>query len=697
MLAELERIRLESDADHPYFGHSTAQALERQLQEEGERASWSLHLAYGVARLRLGEEELGLEHLLRAHEIVNRADSGASPAERGQVSFYVGVGYLRLAETQNCCNRRVPESCILPIAEPARHSRAEGSTRAIVYFEEVLRNAPADSFGGLAARWLLNLAHMTIGSHPSGVAPEHLIPPRAFEGDGSFPRFRNIAHELGVDRFNLAGGVVADDFDGDGYLDLLTSTWEADGELELFRNDADGRFTPRGREAGFAGLYGGLNLLQADYDNDGDLDLLVLRGAWLGERGAQPNSLLRNDGRARFEDVTFAAGLGDVHHPTQTAGWADYDNDGDLDLYVGNEHTGGTPHPCQLFRNRGDGSFEDVAQAAGVENLRYAKAVSWGDFDEDGWIDLYVSNHAGANRLYRNRGDGTFQDVARELGVEGPRDSFPAWFWDFDNDGHLDLWVSVYNAGIGDVAAHYLGLPARHDLPSLYRGDGRGGFRDVAAAMGLTYPSKPMGSNFGDVDGDGFLDFYLGTGDVSYFSLMPNLLFVNRAGRRFDDMTMAAGLGHLQKGHGIAFADLDNDGDQDIFAQMGGAYPGDRFADALFLNPGFGRRWIAIELEGGPANRSAIGARIRVDVESREGNRSIYRHVTSGGSFGAGPLRQSIGLGDALRIERIEVRWPGGAMQRFNGVGLDRFVSIKQGESAARPFELERLSLGGRP
>jgi len=231
-------------------------------------------------------------------------------------------------------------------------------------------------------------------------------------------------------------------------------------------------------------------------------------------------------------------------------------------------------------------------------------------------------------------------------------------------------------------------------LPSLYRGDGRGGFKDVAAELGLSYPAKPMGSNFGDVDGDGFLDFYLGTGDVSYFTLMPNLLFLNREGRGFEDVTMAAGVGHLQKGHGIAFADLDNDGDQDIFAQMGGAYLGDRFADALFLNPGFGHRWLTLELEGTHSNRSAIGARIRVDVENDVGPSSIFRHVTSGGSFGAGPLRQTIGLGGARRIVGIEVRWPGGETEQFEGVDLDTAVRIRQGDAAPRKLELVPFVLG---
>ena len=282
-----------------------------------------------------------------------------------------------------------------------------------------------------------------------------------------------------------------------------------------------------------------------------------------------------------------------------------------------------------------------------------------------------------------------------QLGVAWPRSSFPCWFWDFDNDGDLDLYVASYEAGIEHLAASYLGLPHDAEMARLYRNDGTGGFADVAADFNLVHPTTPMGSNFGDIDNDGFLDFYLGTGDVHYEDLMPNMLYRNDAGRRFLDVTAASGTGHLQKGHGIAFADFDNDGDQDVFAEMGGAYPGDRYSDSLYENPGFGNRWLSVRLVGTSSNRSAIGVRIMVGVAAPDGPRSIYKSVGSGGSFGANPLRQTIGLGDAVRIEKLEVHWPAtGQTQLFADVPMDSFIEVVEGGDRFTQLDLAGFRLG---
>jgi hypothetical protein len=203
-----------------------------------------------------------------------------------------------------------------------------------------------------------------------------------------------------------------------------------------------------------------------------------------------------------------------------------------------------------------------------------------------------------------------------------------------------------------------------------------------------------MGTNFGDLDNDGFRDFYVGTGDPDLRSIVPNRMFRNDGGRRFQDVTTSGGFGHIQKGHGISFGDLDNDGDQDIHVNMGGAFTGDGYQNLLYENPGHGNRWITLRLEGTASNRSAIGARIRIEVDGPGGPRTIHATVTTGGSFGSSSLQQEIGLGAATAIREVEIAWPGsGRVDRFSGLEPDRIYGIREGDSEPREIRLERLQL----
>jgi len=207
-----------------------------------------------------------------------------------------------------------------------------------------------------------------------------------------------------------------------------------------------------------------------------------------------------------------------------------------------------------------------------------------------------------------------------------------------------------------------------------------------------------MGANYGDLDNDGFLDIYLGTGAPSFASLMPNVMLKNDAGRRFLDVTEPTGTGHLQKGHGIAFADLDNDGDEDIVLNVGGAVPGDRYDDALFENPGgSGNNWIGLELIGVKSNRAAIGARIRLTLGRAGGASPLrMREVSSGGSFGANSLRQHIGVGRAQVIEMMEIFWPAsGTRQIFRNVPVNQFLRIREGADQYEIRTPPRIKLGG--
>ena len=728
MLALLKQIADQTTETNNYLGEGLARQLRRHLASLPVDASnlnrWRLHTELAEAELRLGNEEAAIDQFTQAGKLLPRLRGQLSPLMANQTLFRLGVAYLRHGETQNCCPNEIgiasnPDSCILPLRDSGIHTQQEGSLQAITYLTEVLRNTTVELPLHLEARWLLNIAYMTVGGYPERVPKPYLLPPEAFQSVEEIPRFTNIAPHLGLDTFDLSGGAIVDDFDNDSYLDIVVSTWDPAGQIRFFRNNRDGTFSERTEQAGLLGLYGGLNLLQGDHDNDDDTDILVLRGAWLEAAGQHPNSLLRNNGDGSFSDVTFDAGLGEVHYPTQTASWGDYDNDGDLDLYIGNESTEAFNAPCQLFRNNGDGTFTDVAAQAGVQNYGFTKSVIWGDYNGDRFIDLYVSNFKGANRLYHNNGNGTFTDVAAELNIDLPIRSFPAWFWDFDNDGALDLYVSAYSAGISHLAANALGIsiaappsttaaesgttyhnrpdPSAGGLPHLYRGDGQGGFKEVARGHNLVRPNAPMGSNFGDLDNDGYLDFYLGTGYPDYKNLMPSVMYRNRQGIDFVDVTYTGGFGHLQKGHAVVFADVDNDGDQDIFEQMGGAFPGDGYSNVLYENPGFGNRFLTIKLVGVRSNRSAIGARIHAAVVENGERRSIYKHVNSGGSFGANPLRQTIGLGQAEKIETLEIFWhTTGITQQFHDVPLNQFIQITEGEPQYTSIELEKLKLGSK-
>jgi len=711
MLALLEEVRKKTRKSNAYLGDQALVKLEETraaLDPATAPVKTQAKLDYdiGMQLLRLGRNDEALASLESSLKRLQPFAPAEWPPFAERLYYDLGVTSMRKGETDNCVAHHTAKSCLLPIQAEGVHVDQAGSRAAMGYLRESLKRSDPAGPVHLCSRWLLNVAAMTVGEYPQGLSAEERIDPSVFASEAEFPRFPDVAPELGLNHFDLAGGAILEDFDEDGYLDVFTSTWDTAGVVRYFGNAGDGSFHERTHEAGLDGLYGGLNLLQGDYDSDGWIDVFVLRGAWLfGPRGQIPKSMLQNRNGKTFLDVTIRAGLNEQFYPSQAAGFADYDLDGDLDLYVGSEANAENLFPGQLFRNKGDGTFDDVARAARVENVRFCKGASWGDYDGDRYPDLYCSNLDGKNRLYRNKRDGTFEDVAEALSVERPRNSFPTWFWDYDNDGALDLYVASYeltdpqeNLRLAPVAASYLGIPWEGELSCLYRNDGKGGFREVAQELNLKRLSLPMGSNFGDLDNDGFLDFYLGTGYPAYDGLIPNIMYWNRGGAKFLDVSAAGGFGHLQKGHGVAWGDLDNDGDLDVLEQMGGAYPGDGFGDTLFQNPGFGNHWLQVELVGMQSNRSGIGARIRVDVVEGGRPRSIYRWVNSGGSFGCNPLMQHIGLGSATKVARLEILWPRaeGAAQVFEDVPADTRIEVVESAHGYRVVPVRALVLGGK-
>jgi tetratricopeptide (TPR) repeat protein len=620
---------------------------------------------------------------------------GMEAAEIAELTLFRGIIALRKGEAENCINCIGPSSCIFPISGAAIHTEPAGSRQAIEFFTEYLKTSPGD----LRVWWILNLAYMTVGEYPDKVPQQYRVPLDSFSSKVDVGRFQNVAPLVGlISRGpNQAGGSVFDDFTGDGLPDLFTTSLDADRGASLFVNLGNGKFEDRSEAAGLGDQIYALNVTRADFDNDGNLDVLLLRGGW---ESAMRMSLLRNKGNGVFEDVTLASGLGEPI-TTESAAWGDYDNDGLVDVFVCGEFvrpftTGPSPtseprNRCRLYHNEGNGKFVNVAAAAGVTVSQCAKGCAWGDYDGDGRLDLLVSNmnFNGGSRLFHNEGNGKFRDVAHELGVRGPDLGFACWFWDYNNDGQLDFYVNDYSASLAELTAFALKIPVDHvSVPRLYRNLGTLGFKDITRDVGLDRMMLPMGCNFGDIDNDGFLDLYQGTGRMALEFLIPNLMFHNDAGQRFDDITMSSGTGHLQKGHGVSFADFDCDGDLDLFVECGGAVPGDRSYNVLFQNPGHGRHWLKVRLVGVKTNRAAIGAKIEAVVTGTDGSRrSIHRTIGNNSSFGGNSLVESIGLADATNVSELIITWPtSGTTQTFRNISADQAIEVTEGAEEFAPL-----------
>jgi len=694
--SNLEMIQmLEAISDSTYTPENPA-ATRARVEHFRKRLSLdidfndSLNTQYLVCQsyLELGKEEAAIR---MGKQMLQRAQRASPGALRG-IRQILALAYLRHGERINCIGDHAVESCIFPIRGSGIQRNTTSTLKAIELYEQLVSSDPTD----LDSKWLLNVAYMAIGRYPDSVPAHFLIRGLDSTASAEMKPFTDVAMTAGVATSNMAGGSIVEDFNNDGYADMITSAWGLEEGMHYHQNNGDGTFSDLSESSGLRDLTGGLNILQTDYDNDGLKDVFVLRGAWLRQYGRQPNSLLRNNGDGTFTDVTIEAGLLSFH-PTQTATWADFNNDGWLDVFIGNETTSPlTPHPCELYLNNGDGTFTEVAAEAGCNITLFVKGVSSGDYDRDGKVDIFISTMNGRNVLLKNRlgknGKLRFRDVTDNSGLAaGNTPTFTTWSWDFDNDGWLDIFCAAYNPD--KPIARYAAMEAMN-MPTdkagkmfVYRNLGNGKFEEVSDRLGLSRIAYAMGGNFGDIDNDGFLDIYLGTGNPFYESVIPNRMFLNRQGSGFEDVTLVSRTGNLQKGHGVSFADIDNDGDQDIHIEMGGAFPGDAYQNALYENPGQNdHHWIKLTLEGMSANKAAIGAKIRVDVIDDGTTRSVYREVNSGGSFGANSLTQHIGLGQAGKVEKIEIIWPGtNTRQEILSVVSNQHLRIREGQTEVTP------------
>jgi hypothetical protein len=582
----------------------------------------------------------------------------------------LGLLLLRRAEVENCsCHTGI---CIYPLRRP--HMRPENAAQARVMFERAIAVRPTWNL-----RWLAHVATMA-----EGKATDALRFSKVEDGGALTPRFTEGAREAGVEKVDLGRGVIFGDFDGDGRLDIVevSSLFPS----AYFHNNGDRTFENRSEVSGVGAVEHGFIVCAGDTTNDGTLDLYISRAAFFGP---ERNVLLRNDGHGNFTDASAASGLDD-NGAGFVAAFADYDNDGHLDLFVSNFSSPlWGPNAAidglygrqsnVLFHNRGDGTFEDVTEKAGLACVDMHIGATWGDFNDDGYPDLYVTTLYGPNHLYVNQGDGTFVDKAKELGVTQPWPSFAAWFFDYDGDGRLDLLVTGHTSP--EIVSRYLmsgNPPPLCDTMRLYHNNGRG-FDDVTEKAGLRLACATMGANWGDMNNNGWPDFYLGTGGPGLDRLEPNLMFVNRGDGTFWNATYATGTGYLQKGHGVAFGDLDGNGWQDFYAALGGAWPVDTWANALHWNETGRdhpeRHFVKVVLRGRKSNSHGVGARVIVTA----GGRRIMREIGGGNGFGVNPFLAHIGLDTADSIDQLEVIWPGRShRQSFDRVPVDVTVMVDE-------------------
>ena len=552
------------------------------------------------------------------------------------------------------------------------HLRHGDFEKAVTNFKASLRLKPGDP----ETLWNLWTAYSKLGGYPPELPEEFKIQVNTSAGSNAGKTqatlLTNIASDLKMDKVDGGRGSAWGDYDNDGDEDIVAvGTYQAHA---LYRNNGDGTFTDVAEGAGIADPRGGWGSLFADYDNDGYLDLYITRGGW---SGAAENTLYHNNGDGTFSDVTHAAGVADPQS-SFCAAWADYDNDGYLDLYIADGVIGDGAANV-LYHNNGDGTFTNTAESAGVANTGNSLGTAWGDYDKDGHIDLHVVNFGQSNVLYRNNGDGTFTDVTPTTGMNIPvTDAFVTFFLDVDNDADLDIFISNSGSFRAFIAGQITGTaPHDGDRQVLYRNNGDGTFTDVTRESGLYQAFGAMGANFGDIDSDGYLDIYLATGAPQMGRLERDALFRNNGDGTFTDATFALGLGNIGKGHGVTFGDVDTDGDVDIYVPVGGAFIGDQWHNLFYQNAGAGNNWLTLKLVGVKSNRDGIGAKVTLHV----GDSVIYREVSGGCGFGStNSLSLEIGLKAYTKVDTLEIAWPSGQVDIHRNLSVNQRLVVTEGK-----------------
>jgi tetratricopeptide (TPR) repeat protein len=527
--------------------------------------------------------------------------------------------------------------------------------------------------GNERTQFWLWLAAQKLGAYPSFVPQPYRMTVKAGYARPTV-EFEDIGAKIGLDKTSGGRGTAIFDYDNDGRLDIVIAS--AHGGCSLYHNNGDGTFTDVSVGSGLDTCVNGFGVVAADYNNDGLCDVFV------GRLGFYPGDsvLFRNNGDGTFTDVTKEAGV-QAWGPAFAPSWVDYDCDGFLDLFIPN-NLGGLferKTPNRLFHNNGDGTFTDVTEKVGLNTIWPTIGAAFGDYDNDGYPDLFVSNAIGRSQLFHNNGDGTFTDVSEKAGITALGFGSVSFWWDYDNDGWLDLaqfeWSDhedvLYTLKNGKGPSD--GNPMR-----VFHNNRDGTFTQMNETLGLNGCWGTMSGNAGDFNNDGHLDLVLGNGSPKMERSEPATVLEYQSGQ-FQNVTFAAGFPITGKSHGVNMADLFGDGRLSVLIGAGGAYPGDLLTVGLYCPKSLPGNYLNLRLIGTQSNRSAIGARICLHA----GGRKQFRLVSGGSNFGCLPLEQHFGLGDIAGIDAIEVRWPNGLNQRFEGLEVNNTYEFTEGRPGA--------------
>jgi tetratricopeptide (TPR) repeat protein len=613
---------------------------------------------------------VGLEYgnVIEKHQqwLERHPDDAATRLELGRTLVKVG----RFEEARDELERAAANP---PLRSAAMHEEglacynmgnfAEAIRAGCAALEANPQNQPARHWVWLAAEKL--------GGYPDDVPADFRMSPKG-GWEKSELHYSDIAVLCGLDKTSGARGIAVFDYNNDGLMDVAVVA--AHAGITLYRNNGDGTFTDVSVESGLYRSTNGFGITAGDYNNDGNTDLCICRMGFYGGEC----ELWRNNGDGTFTNVSEESGVGSWG-PSFSVSWVDYDCDGWLDLFVATNLGGlfDRKTPNRLFHNNGDGTFTDVAVDAGITSKWPTIGHSWGDYNNDGYPDLFLSNAIGPPELYRNNGNGTFTNVTARANLDHTNLAFGAQWCDIDDDGWLD--IIQYSWAIHEDVVHSMQTgeaPSYAHPTRIYHNNRDGTFTETGRELGIKECWGSMSGNAADLNNDGYLDIALGNGGPLMDRSEP-LVILENDGKQFHNVTFTAGMPPTGKGHGVNCADLFNDGRLSILVGTGGNYPGDLMTSSVFCPAKRPGNYLSVHLTGTVSNRSAIGARLKL----RAGGREQHRVVNGGSNFGCLPPDQHFGLANLTCVESLEVLWPSGLKQQFNNLPVNDKIWITEGQS----------------